>query len=283
MSGVSGPRPAPVGSTRQPGPQLVRTIALATIAVALVLLAGRQIWKKPAASPPAFRRLTFRRGFTSSARFGPDGRTVFYAANWDGAERPQLFSTRVESPGALRLALPDGGVEAISGTGEMLLLHDLRFSTGYARAGTLAQAPLSGGSPRDLLEDVQAADWSPDGASLAVVRAPAWRYRLEFPVGKVLYETSGWISHPRVSPRGDAVAFLDHPLFGDDRGSVAVIDRAGKRRTLSDGWGSVQGLAWSASGEEIWFTAAESGVNRALRAVTLSGRRRVITGMIGTL
>src|SRR5262249_48585183 len=67
------------------------------------------------------------------------------------------------------------------------------------------------------------------------------------------------------------------------RGSVAVIDRAGKRRTLSDGWGSVQGLAWSASGEEIWFTAAESGVNRALQAVTLSGRRRVITGMIGTL
>jgi hypothetical protein len=197
--------------------------------------------------------------------------------------KPQLFSTRVESPGALRLALPDGIVEAISRTGEMLLLHDLRFSTGYARVGTLAQAPLSGGAPRDLLEDVAGADWSPDGASLAVVRAPGWRYRLEFPAGKILYETSGWISHPRVSPGGDAVAFLDHPLFGDDRGSVAVVDRAGKRRTLSDGWESEQGLVWSPPGDEIWFTATESGSNRALHAVALSGRRRVITSMVGTL
>jgi serine/threonine protein kinase/Tol biopolymer transport system component len=283
LSGLSGPRLEPAARSSRPRQRLVQTISFVALAAVLGLLAGQQIWKKPAVSPPAFHRLTFRRGFASSARFGPDGHTVFYAASWDGAERPQLFSTRVESPGALRLALPDGIVEGISGTGEMLLLHDMHFSTGYARAGTLAQAPLSGGTPRDLLEDVGAADWSWDGTSLAVVRAAGWRYRLEFPAGKTLYETSGWISHPRVSPRGDVVAFLDHPLFGDDRGSVAVIDRAGRRRTLSDGWESAQGLAWSPSGEEIWFTAAESGSNRALQAVTLSGRRRVITSMVGTL
>ncbi|HYV42203.1 MAG TPA: protein kinase [Thermoanaerobaculia bacterium] len=283
LSGLSGPRLEPPARAVRPRQRLVRTIAFVAIAAALGLLAGRQIWKKPAASPPAFRRLTFRRGFVSSARFGPDGHTVFYAASWDGTEKPQLFSTRVENPGALRLALPDGIVEAVSRTGEMLLLHDLRFSTGYARVGTLAQAPLSGGAPRDLLEDVADADWSPDDARLAVVRAPGWRYRLEFPAGKILYETSGWISHPRVSPTGDAVAFLDHPIFGDDRGSVAVVDRAGKRRTLSDGWESEQGLVWSPSGEEIWFTATASGTNRALQVVTLSGRRRVITSMAGTL
>src|SRR6266508_5535079 len=283
LSGLSGPRLEPPARAVRPRQRLVRTIAFMAIAAALGLLAGRQIWKKPAASPPAFRRLTFRRGFASSARFGPDGHTVFYAASWDGADRPQLFSTRVENPGALHLALPDGIVEAISRTGEMLLLHDLRFSTGYARVGTLAQAPLSGGAPRDLLEDVADADWSPDDARLAVVRAPGWRYRLEFPAGKILYETSGWISHPRVSPTGDAVAFLDHPIFGDDRGSVAVVDRAGKRRTLSDGWESEQGLVCSPSGEEIWFTATASGTNRALQVVTLSVRRRVITSIAGTL
>ncbi len=189
----------------------------------------------------------------------------------------------MESPGSVRLALPDGTVEAISRTGEMLLLHDLRSSIGHARLGTLAQAPLSGGTPRDLLEDVADADWSPDGASFAVVRAPGWRYRLEFPLGKILYETSGWISHARVSPAGDAVAFLDHPFFGDDRGSVAIIDRAGKKRTLSEGWASEQGLAWSPSGGEIWFTATTSGSKRALHAVTLSGRRRVIASMVGAL
>jgi serine/threonine protein kinase/Tol biopolymer transport system component len=283
LSGMSGPRPEPFLRASRPERRLLRTIGLAAIAAALGLLAGWQIWKKPAPSPPAFRRLTFRRGFASSARFSPDGHTVVYSANWDGAERAQIFSTRVESPGELHLSLPDALVTAISSSGEMLILHDLRLSGGFARVGTLAQAPLSGGAPRDLLEDVGYADFSPDGASLAVVRAPGWRYRLEYPAGKVVYETSGWISHPRVSPAGDAVAFLDHPIFGDDRGSVAVIDRTGKKKTLSEGWESEQGLAWAPSGDEIWFTAAESGAGRALYAVTRSGRRRVIARMAGAL
>ena len=283
LSGVSGPRLEAPRTARLAKPAVRIAAAVAIPAILLGLLAGWQIWKKAPASSPSYHRLTFRRGFAESARFAPDGQSVFYAASWDGAERSQLFSTRAESAGSLRLALPDGIIEAISRTGEMLLLHNLHFSTGYARVGTLAQAPLSGGAPRDLLEEVGAADWSPDGASLAVVRAPGWRYRLEFPAGKVLYETAGWISHPRVSPKGDAVAFLDHPQFGDDRGSVAVIDRGGRKRTLSDGWSSAQGVAWSPSGEEIWFTASESGSSRLLHAVTLSGRRRLVASMVGEL
>jgi len=283
LSAPSGPRLAPLPEAHASPRRLVQAVAFLALAAALGFLAGRQIWRTPSALSPAFRRLTFRRGFVSSARFGPDGRTVFYSASWDGTERLELFSTRVEGPGAARLALPDGVVEAISSSGEMLLLHSLRFEIGHARVGTLAQAPLSGGTPRDLLEDVAAADWSPDGGSLAVVRAPGWHYRLEFPAGKILYETAGWISHPRISPTGDAVAFLDHPLFGDDLGSVVIVDKAGKRRTLSDGWQSAQGLAWSTSGKEIWFTATESGSNRALQAVNLSGHRRTLTGGIGAL
>jgi glucose/arabinose dehydrogenase len=128
---------------------------------------------------------------------------------------------------------------------------------------------------------VGGADWSPDGGAFAVVRAPQWRYRLEFPVGKVLYETTGWISHPRVSPKGDLVAFLDHPVFGDDLGSVAIVDRSGKKKILSTGWGSVQGVAWSATGEEIWFTAARTVTARALYAVTPSGRLRTVATVPG--
>jgi Tol biopolymer transport system component len=201
---------------------------------------------------------------------------IVYAAAWDGAQKPELFSVRAESPESLRLALPARQVESISRSGEMLLLDILHFSTaGTGETGTLSQTPLSGSAPRELLEDAGAADWSPDGSALAVVRAPNWRYRLEFPVGKVLYETTGWVSHPRVSPRGDSVAFLDHPVSSDDLGSVAIMDRSGKKRILSAGWGSVQGLAWSASGEEIWFTAARTGA-RALYAVSLSGRQRTL-------
>ena len=287
LSGFSGARVeasalATVRTRRRTG-AIAAGIGLLALGALAGLFAGKKVWRTPAASAPSFHRLTYRRGFVTSARFAPDEQTILYAAAWDGAERPQLFSTRVESPGSLRLALPEGRVESISRSGEMLILHDLRFSFGYTRIGTLARTPLSGGAARDLLEDVGGADWSPDGTSLAVVRAPGWRYRLEFPAGKILYETAGWISHPRVSPQGDAVAFLDHPLFGDDRGSVAVVDRAGKKKTLATGWESAQGVAWSPSGEEIWFTASDSGSNRALHAVTLAGRHRLVAKTPGVL
>ena len=275
LSGLSAPRleASTLRVRRRVPPLAVLAALLATLAIGL--FAGRLVWKTGPVSYPSYRRLTFRRGPVASARFAPDGQTIVYAAAWDGARKPELFSVRVESPESLRLALPAGQVESISRSGEMLLLDVLHMG-GSSETGTLSQTPLSGSAPRDLLEDVGAADWSPDGSALAVVRAPNWRYRLEFPVGKVLYETTGWVSHPRVSPKGDAVAFLDHPVFGDDLGSVAIVDRSGKKRTLSTGWGSVQGLAWSASGEEIWFTAARISAARALYAVSLSGRQRTV-------
>ncbi|HEV2064057.1 MAG TPA: protein kinase [Thermoanaerobaculia bacterium] len=276
LSGLSTPRlEASPLRVRDRSPSLVVLGAL-VVALAAGLFAGRAIWRGGPASPPSFKRLTYGRGPVWSARFAPDGQMIVYAASWDGAQKPQLYSVRVESPESLRLALPTGRVESVSRNGDMLILNLLQFSTGYARIGTLSQAPLSGSAPRDLLEDVGHADWSPDGSAMAVVRAPQWRYRLEFPVGKVLYETTGWISYPRISPKGDAVAFLDHPIFGDDRGSVAIVDRSGKKTTLSTGWESAQGVSWSASGEEIWFTATPAGNSRALYAVTRSGRQRSV-------
>ena len=289
LSGISGPRAAAAASASEKKraawllPAAVGAILAAILACILAYRAGKNAGYVP---PPAFHRLTYRRGFVSSARFAPDGQTVFYAASWDGAEKPQLFSTRVENPGSLRLGLPDGHVESISRSGDMLILSNVVFGGGWTHRGTLSSAPLSGAGARDLLEDVADAEWSPDGRSFALVRAPQWHYRLEFPAGKVLYETSGWISHPRVSPTGDAVAFLDHPVFGDDYGAVAIVDRSGKRRALSTAWDSTQGLAWSNSGDEIWFTASTAstpGTRSALHAVTRSGRRRLIVSSHGIL
>ena len=279
LSGTSGTSSSAMAlSMGKPAPRIGRFWLAGLVAAALGagLFAGRAIWKGSSASPPSFKRLTYGRGPVWSARFAPDGQMIVYAASWDGAQKPQLYSVRAESPESLRLALPSGRVESISKNGEMLILNLLQFSTGYARVGTLSQTPLSGSAPRELLEDVGHADWSPDGSAIAVVRAPQWRYRLEFPAGKVLYETTGWISYPRISPKGDAVAFLDHPVFGDDRGSVAIMDRSGKKKTLSTGWESAQGISWSASGEEIWFTATTAGSSRALYAVTVSGRQRPV-------
>jgi Tol biopolymer transport system component len=139
----------------------------------------------------------------------------------------------------------------------------------------LARAPLAGGAPRDVLESVEGADWAPDGTSLAVVRSAAGKSRLEFPIGRVLFETHGWISHPRVSPRGDAVAFLEHPN-PDQSGSVAVVDTSGKARILLADLVSAYGLAWHPSGREVWFTGSRKAIDNSVRAVSLDGRERTV-------
>ena len=134
-----------------------------------------------------------------------------------------------------------------------------------------------------MIEDVQEADWSPDGTKLAVVRWVNGRSRLEYPIGKVLYETAGYISHPRISPKGDLVAFMDHQVQGDNRGWVAVVDLTGKKTVLSGEWTGEEGLAWSPAGDEVWFTASKGGEADALYAVTLSGRERLVLRMTSRL
>jgi eukaryotic-like serine/threonine-protein kinase len=142
----------------------------------------------------------------------------------------------------------------------------------------LARAPLAGGSPREVLENVSWADWDAKG-ELAVAHRVENRDRLEYPIGHVLYQTAGWISHMRIAPQGDKIAFLNHPIPWDDRGSVALIDEKGNFTELSTGWESEDGLAWSSDGKEIWFTAVEKGGNRELLAVTPSARMRKILAL----
>ncbi len=153
-----------------------------------------------------------------------------------------------------------------------------RAGSVYARAGgTLARLPLDGTTPREVLGGVEDADWSPDGENLAVTHIVQGKYRVEFPIGNVLYESSARVRWARVSPDGIRVAFVDHVLSHDDRGAICVIGRNGDRKTvLSDGWSSVSGLAWAPSGHEIWFTAATFGATASLYAVNLSGDVRLL-------
>jgi serine/threonine protein kinase len=256
------------------------------IACAVLILGAAAGWFLRAGwiptSQPSYHQLTFRRGTIRSAHFTPNGQSVVYGASWEGS-KIDLFITSPESPQSRSLNLGGSALLAISSTGEMAVSIDSRPSGVYAQVGTLARVPLNGGSPRPVLENVQWADWSPDGSNLAIVRDVGGRNRLEFPIAKVLYETSGWISHPRVSRKGDLVAFLDHSLPGDDGGSLRVVDLSGKVKTLATELLTAQGLAWSADGGELWFTGSRSGVKRAVYAVTLGGRERLIARVPDTL
>ena len=243
------------------------------VAMAAAFLAGQLFWRAP---PPLFHRLTFRRGFVPSARFGVDSKTVVYSAAWDGGPL-ELYSTRSDSPESRPLSLGAATLLAISSTGQMAISRapEIYAATGYYR-GMLAQASLGGGASRDLLKDVMAADWDRAGAQLAVVRIPVRTSRIEFPAGRVLYESKGFITNMRVSPRRDRIAFIDHPSWSDDRGLVAVVDLKGKMTPLTEVWETANGLAWSPAGDEVWFTATRSGSATDLHAVSLSGRQRVV-------
>ena len=230
----------------------------------------------------SYRRLTFRRGEVMSARFSPDSQTIVYTARWEGTAR-ETYAMRLDSPEARSLALPDAVLCSISLSGEMaILLNAARTVRGLPK-GVLARIPLAGGAPREVLEDSHAADWLPSGSDLAVVRAVNGQTRLEFPIGNVIYEPAFWIGFPRVSPRGDLVAFIDYVRFGEIGGSVAVIDRRGRCEHLTEVWGEARGLAWSPGGEEIWFTASNTGASRSLHAVDLQGRERVVRQVPGGL
>jgi Tol biopolymer transport system component len=208
------------------------------------------------------------------ARFAPDSRTVIYNAAWEGGPM-EIHSTRAGSREAQRFPLTPARLFAVSSGGE------LAVGIGPEER-TLARISLAGGSPREVLEDVTYADWSPDGKSLAVARELPGRTRIEFPVGRVRYETAGGIGHLRVAPGGERIAFSDHPVRGDSSGSVALLDRDGKTRRLSEGWRILGGLAWAPGGREIWFSGAREGP-RAIFAVDLSGRERTVLKSPGRL
>src|SRR5207247_5312348 len=155
-----------------------------------------------------------------SSRLRPHGQTVFYGARW-GASPVTVFSARADSPESRDLQFGPADILAVSRSGQLAISLN-RHPIGYVRySGTLAQVPIAGGAPRQILDDVEDADWSPDGR-LAIVHTVAGRCRLEFPIGHVLHDTVGWISAPRFSPRGDAIALVDHPFINDDRRTVAL-------------------------------------------------------------
>ncbi|HET9950816.1 MAG TPA: protein kinase [Candidatus Eisenbacteria bacterium] len=227
-----------------------------------------------------FRRTTYREGSILSARFSPDGQGICYGAAWEG-RNVELFWAYPGNPESRALGFPKTDLLAIGATGEMAVSLRRHSRGGFLYTGMLARMPVGGGAPRELLDDVYEADWSPDGRQLAVMREEAGRTRIEYPMGTPIYQTTGWVSHIRVSRDGKRVAFLDHPTRGDDMGSAAVVDTAGNVARLSTGWNSARGLAWSPDGNEIVFTAFRTGVGRSLYAVSLDGKERPILEVPG--
>src|SRR5262245_62048738 len=226
---------------------------------AAAFLAGRRsaAGLLPPARVPTLEPVSYGRGNVLNARFTPDGRSVVYSAAWLGRP-PELFLTIPGSPESRALGLSGTDLLALSPTGELALLIKRKGHQGVVGGtGTLARMPLGGGAPREILEDVTAAGWSADGQDLVVVRNTGDTNRLEFPIGKLLYETPALLTCPKLSPDGDLVALMEQatPSFdaSASRFTLIVVDRTGKRRALAS-FSSANlssGVVWLSSGREI--------------------------------
>jgi Tol biopolymer transport system component len=270
----------PVGRVRSLKRRAIAASAAAGILAAALLAV--LLRPKTAATSPVFHRLTFQRGAIWGARFTPDGGSIVYGAAWDG-QPSRLYAVRADNLLSSPLDLPAAFLLGISAQSELALARDPVQNTTLQIRGTLARAPLSGGSPRDIESGISFADWAPDGKALAVVRDVGGRADLFYPEDHLLYASQGWASHPRFSPDGKWIAFLDHGSAGDG-GAVVLVSADGRsRKTLASGFSTVQGLAWRPDGREVWFTGTAEGNARSICAVTPAGKMRVLHRVPATL
>jgi eukaryotic-like serine/threonine-protein kinase len=274
--------PAAVVKTRRKSRLLFA--AMGTAGLIVVALAAYLLGHSAAVSvQPTYHQLTFDRGLVYSARFAPDGQSIYYSAS-RRAQPIQLYSTSPSSPESRPLNLVDSSLFAVSSS-------ELAISTGCkdlligSCEGTLAVVPPSGGAPRDVVDHVVSADWTADGSEMAVIHESQGKFRVEFPLGKVIYESEIWLNFLRISPRGDAVAFVQYATGGADAGWAVILDRNGKLIARSPRqFASVEGLAWPPQGAEVWFGATSTHAwANAIHALTFSARDRIILRLPGML
>ncbi len=248
-------------------------VVVATVAIAAVVSLNRRKSASIATiSTP--HSLTNRDGFISATRFAPDGKRIIYSAGFDGKPL-ELFFTDVQGSESQSAGIQSAALKSVSRSGKIAVLFnfELNWSDGYN--GTLVILPAEGGKPEVMMDGIDDAAFAPDGNTFAIMRSVMGEQQLEYPAGHVLYKSSGWMSYPRFSPKGDKIAFFEHPL-GDFSGSIAVFDLASQKKTdISTDWKSLKGLAWNPKNDEIWFGGSKVGRLLSINAVSLSGLVRM--------
>jgi serine/threonine protein kinase len=218
-----------------------------------------------------FQRITFRKGFINNARFTPDGRNIIYEASWEGGTS-RIYLTVPGNPNSRDLGTPPGShLLAISSTEELAYTD---------ASGNLMRGSISGGQMRPLLDNVAAADWSPDGSELAVLRQVNGKNRIEYPIGKVIADDLRFpLETIRVSPDGNRVAYAS--FFRGRAVELHVVDRNGQQQSLGAASGQTisnnpNPLCWSPKGDEVWFRSFDSNDTQTIYAMDLKGHRRVV-------
>jgi tRNA A-37 threonylcarbamoyl transferase component Bud32 len=195
----------------------VMALAAGALLLALVAAGSWMLGARSSLPPlPTYHQLTFDRGLVYAARFASDGRSIYYSASWNG-EPVQLYSTQPDAPESRPLNLGNSTLFAVSASQLAISAGCKDRYIGLCQ-GTLGLVPLAGGTPREVADSVLAADWSADGSEMALVLQVEGKYRVEFPRGKTLYESTHPLGYLRITPRGNAVAFVEFSSVDGDAG-----------------------------------------------------------------
>jgi hypothetical protein len=279
IEAMSGTATSPtIAATVEEGGKARRWIAFAAGALACLAAGAAMAWSlRPGPrAVPTFQRVSYEDGTLIRGRFASDGKTVVYSGVLTGGV-PDTYVIREDYPTSVLAGLQGAMVLAISKQDHMAVLVRPHYWAQYEWGGTLARVPVGGTTPRELLENVFDADWAPDGEELAVIDRKNGKWRLQYPIGRILLETDGWLTDVRVSPDGKNVAVFRHPgMSKDDRGYVLLLDRDGKQRVISKEWEALEGMAWTANGKEVWYGAAAAGDQYCVRASDMKGESRTV-------
>ncbi len=270
---------APVAPSRRGRGRATR-VAAATAAAFGILASGIWIGRRglgaaPSGGPSSHvtrQRLTFHQGNVLYARFTADAQNVVYGASWEG--RPtEIYMTHIGSPETRPLGISGASLLSVSPSGELAILLKKDNLYGAVGMGTLARVSISGGAPRAIADEVEAADWAPDGNSLAVLRNLGSKFVVEFPSGKAIYSAGSLLTGVRVSPDGKRVALTE---WDGSRYWIDVVESSGSRKALAKDFTEIDSLAWHPSGREIWFDGVDSRSETGVFAVNLEGGERTV-------
>jgi eukaryotic-like serine/threonine-protein kinase len=274
------PAPAAAQAARRPVVPWIVAGAAIVAAAAWTFVSSRH----GDVAPPAIKyaQKTYNAQTILQALYAPDGQTIVFSAA-TGGSTPYLYSLRPEYTDPLKMSEEPLQLLSISSKGELAVLTRPQWLAHRMCTGTLARMPLAGGAPREIMEGVGQAVWAPDGNDLAISRGVEGVWRLEYPAGKVLYQTGAYISDLRFSPDGKHIAYFEHPAKFDDRGGVAVVDLQGHRKLLADGYWGEEGIAWAPDGSAVYYSAGTGYSDFSIYAATLEGKVRVAAQSAGGL
>ena len=233
---------------------------LAAVAVLLMAATAAVTWwlasRETGPSPPSIRQITVRRGTIDLARFTPAGDAVVYSARFAGGA-PAPFETRLNSPESRQVGPANALLFAASDGGFALGLRPILSSGTYV--GTLATQTPGGIAAREVANRILGADFVAGG--LAAVESDGNGRRVQFPIGKVVFESRSGIRSLRAAPGGRSVAFAH-------QNDIIVIDADGARRTIN---ARADALAWSPDGARLWFSRQTAPGQTSISSIAAEG------------